>query len=413
MTAFHKLLGPSDMMAYIVMMAPRLSEFRRALKTTGSIYLHCDSTASHYLKILMDSIFGPENFRNEIHWYYYNKMHDSRKKLFPHATDSILFYVKDVHSDFLFQQLKEQRDEPIKQLKRKKVEGKMVNAKDEEGHVMYQIKTDRTIDNVWRIPCLQPASPEKIGYPTQKPEKLLERIIMASSRPGDVVLDPFCGCGTTVMVAQRLERSWIGIDITHLAITLMRHRLGDAFGSKAVYQVIGEPVSVSDAEALAKQDPYQFQWWALGLVGARPEEEKKGADKGIDGRLYFFVERGKEEQILISVKAGNVTASYVRDLRGVVERDKASIGVLISMHESTGPMKTEAAEAGFYTSRELGNPKYPRMQLLTVEQLLNGERIKCPLSVLSKATNTTYVKAPKAKNPKKTTSNLQSFLIDH
>ena len=191
---------------------------------------------------------------------------------------------------------------------------------------------------------------ERLGYPTQKPEALLERIIAASSNEGDTVLDPFCGCGTAVAVAQRLNRKWIGIDITYLAITLMKHRLHTAYGEaiKDAYQVIGEPVSVTDAAALAAEDPYQFQWWALGLVNARPVEQKKGADRGIDGRIFFHdeAESGKTKQIIISVKAGNTGPAHVRDLRGVVDREKAAMGLLITMEDPTAPMRKEAATRG-------------------------------------------------------------------
>ena len=214
-----------SMKSYLIMMAVRLLEMRRVLKETGSIYLHCDPTASHYLKLLLNAILGVDNFRNEIHWYYYNKMHDYRKKLFAAATDAILFYVKDIDSDFYFQQLKEKRDKPVRQLKRKKVDGKMINARDNNGNLMYQVKTDRTIDNVWRIPCLQPASKERIGYPTQKPLKLLDRIILASSNEGDVVLDPFAGCATACVAAERLDRQWVGIDISEKAAELVQVRI--------------------------------------------------------------------------------------------------------------------------------------------------------------------------------------------
>ena len=192
-----------------------------------------------------------------------------------------------------------------------------------------------------------------MGYPTQKPEALLERILAASSNEGDVVLDPFCGCGTTVAAAQKLGRQWIGIDVTNLAITLIRHRLKDAYGDdiEQTYQVIGEPVSVPDAATLAASDPYQFQWWALGLVGARPADGKKGADQGIDGRIYFHDgDTGKTKQIVLSVKAGKLHAPYVRDLRGVVEREQAALGVLLTLNAPTKAMRTEAASAGFYDS---------------------------------------------------------------
>lgn len=202
------------------------------------------------------------------------------------------------------------------------------------------------------------------------------------------MLDPFCGCGTAVAVAERLKRQWIGIDITHLAITLIKHRLKDAFGDSARYQVIGEPVSVPDAEELARQDPYQFQWWALGLVGARPTEQKKGADKGIDGRLYFHDEPKATKQVVFSVKAGHAQVSHVRDLRGVMDREKAQIGALISLEQPTQPMRSEAASAGFYQA-PMGR-QYARIQLLTVADLLAGKTLDFPRE------NVTFKKAPKA-----------------
>ena len=216
--------------SYLAYMAARILEMHRIMKPTGSVYLHCDPTMSHYIKLLMDAIFGRKNFRNEVHWHYYNKMHDRRKKLFPAATDTLLFYVKDLQSQFTFTQLKELRDKPVRQLKRKKVEGRLVNARDADGNLMYQIKSDKTVDNVWRIPCLQPASKERLGYPTQKPLALLRRIIQASSNPGDLVLDPFCGCATTCVAAQDEGRSWAGIDISAKAAELVQTRMRDELG---------------------------------------------------------------------------------------------------------------------------------------------------------------------------------------
>jgi SAM-dependent methyltransferase len=228
---------------------------------------------------------------------------------------------------------------------------------------------------------------------TTPPEPLLERIITASSNEDDVVLDPFCGCGTAVAVAHRLKRRWIGIDITHLAINLIRHRLQDAFGPEVrqAYKVIGEPEDLGGAEELASSDPYQFQWWALGLVGARPAEQKKGADKGIDGRLYFHDEKagGKTKQVILSVKAGHTNVAHLRDLRGVLDREKAEIGVLISLQEPTAPMRKEAASAGFYSSP--WGEKYPRLQILTIKELLDGNRIAYPTPV-----NVTFRRAPRA-----------------
>jgi hypothetical protein len=254
--------------------------------------------------------------------------------------------------------------------------------------------------SVWTdIPPINSQAQERLGYPTQKPEALLERIIKTSSNEGDIVLDPFCGCGTAVAVAQRLKRPWLGIDITHLAITLIRHRLFTAYGGKAEYEVTGEPVSLPDAEALAAEDKYQFQWWALGLVGARPAEQKKGADKGIDGRLYFHDEGsgGKTKQIILSVKGGGLKAQDVRDLRGVIERERAEIGVLIALEEPSKPMRTEAALAGFYQQPGLGQngKRHPRLQILTVAELLGGARISYPSAGHA---NVTFKKAPRAKS---------------
>jgi hypothetical protein len=245
------------------------------------------------------------------------------------------------------------------------------------------------LDLITDISPLNNVAAERLGYPTQKPEALLERLIEASSKKGDVVLDPFCGCGTTIAAALKLQRQWIGIDITHLAITLIRSRLTDTFSGKVPYEVIGEPVTLPDATKLAHDDPYQFQWWALGLVGARPVEEKKGADKGIDGRIYFHTGDGKTRQIILSVKAGHIVVSHVRDLRGVLERERADLGVLISLEEPTGPMRREAVSAGFYTSPW---GKHHRLQLVTVEDLLTGKGIDRPPA----QTSVTFKRAPKA-----------------
>jgi hypothetical protein len=243
-------------------------------------------------------------------------------------------------------------------------------------------------DVITDIPHIHNLGAERLGYPTQKPEALLERFIKASSNEHDTVLDPFCGCGTTIATAQKLSRRWIGIDIAHLAITLIRSRLTDSFGTTDEYEVIGEPVSLPDATKLAHDDPYQFQWWALGLVGARPVEEKKGADKGVDGRIYFHTGESKTRQIVLSVKAGHVSVSHLRDLRGVLEREQADIGVLISLEEPTAPMRKEAASAGFYTSPW---GKHPRLQLLPVDELLTGKGIDRPPA----QTSVTFKRAPK------------------
>jgi site-specific DNA-methyltransferase (adenine-specific) len=257
------------------------------------------------------------------------------------------------------------------------------------------------LQDMWTdIPPLHNLAAERLGYPTQKPEALLERIIAASTNKGDTVLDPFCGCGTTVAAAQRLGRRWVGIDVTHLAISLIKSRLQTAFGGAATYRVIGEPTTVEDAKVLAASDPYQFQWWALGLVGARGAEEKKGADKGIDGRLYFHDGSGKTKQVIISVKAGGLHRAQVHELRGVVDREKAEIGVLLSFEDPTRPMREEAASAGFYDSPW---GKHPRIQLLTVGEVLEGKGIDYPRTA---GANVTLKPAPRVKEELVATADL-------
>lgn len=389
--AFQTFLGGSDMLAYLSMMAPRLVELRRALKPTGSIYLHCDPTASHYLKLLMDAIFGPEHLRNEVIWSY--KRYTAAANRFQRLHDVLLFYAKGDNPTWNdvripYGEKSGKRDSHYKQDE----DGRWFRWQKRKGEEPYKIylSEGRRAGDVWEMSHINASARERLGYPTQKPEELLERVVEASSDPGDVVLDPFCGCGTTIAAAQKLRRHWIGIDITHLAITLIKHRLRDAYGDSVSFDVVGEPVSVAGAEALAAEDAYQFQWWALGLVGARPQEQKKGADKGIDGRLYFHDEPGgPTKQIILSVKAGKTGVSHVRDLRGVLDREGAEIGVLISMQGPTGPMRKEAASAGFYDSPW---GKHPKIQLLTVQGLLDGARIDYPPVTGS---NVTYKRAPR------------------
>jgi DNA modification methylase len=365
--AFHLLLGGSNMMAYLTMMAPRLMELRRVLKPTGSIYLHCDPTAGHYLKVLMDAVFGTRQFLNEIAWCHYGG--GQSKRWFPRKHDTLLFYCKGETWVFNADEVRV----PYESDYRSTVFGKKG---DPDQRVYLPNSKGKVPEDFWIIN--RPYGREHLGYPTQKPLALLERIIQASSNPGDVVLDPFCGCGTAVVAAQKLGRQWIGIDITHLAIGLVKRRLEDAFGDSLQFQVIGEPTTLEEAASLAAQDKYQFQWWALGLVGARPAEGKKGADRGIDGRLYFHDDAsGKTKQVILSVKGGNINVGMVRDLIGVVEREKAQMGVFITLEEPTKPMRAEAAQAGFYHS-EVWNRDYPRIQILTIAELLEGKGIDMP-----------------------------------
>ncbi len=370
--AFRGYLGTTDMLSYLTMMAPRMKEMRRVMKDTASIYLHCDPTASHYLKMLMDAAFGPDSFRNEIVWHY-GLGGRAPSDRFSSKHDVILFYAMSEEATYT-----KPRGEVTEAMRKKYCH------EDEDGRYMmskgkkYYLKGGKRLDDVWDIPTLSPTDSERLGYPTQKPEALLERIIDASTREGDVVMDPFCGCGTAVAAAQKMDRQWVGIDVTHLAINLIKSRLNDNSAGGCDYEVVGEPTDEEGARELARQDRYQFQYWALGLVGARPEKEQKGPDQGIDGRRLFFDEgAGSNEarEMVISVKSGKVGVSQVRDLVGVMEREDADFGIFLSLEEPTRAMRSEAASAGMYSS--WGND-YPRVQLRTVGELLDGKKLDLP-----------------------------------
>lgn len=396
MQAFRLLLKDSDLLAYLSMMAPRLIELRRVLKPTGTIYLHCDPTASHYLKILMDAVFSARNYRNELVWCYSGG--GVPKKDFARKHDIIFRYSKTNNYYFNVDAVRVDYSDEILSRPKSSYSEHSYSSNPGQKTVGWDLNPKGKHPDDWfYMPIINPAAKERLGYPTQKPEALLEKIVLGSSQEGDVVLDPFCGCGTTVAVSQKFNREWIGIDITHLAVGLMKHRLLDSFGDQVDYEVIGEPVSLEGANELAKQDPFQFQSWSLGLVGARPNEIKKGADAGIDGRIYFHDDAtGDTKQVIISVKAGKPHLSYMRDLRGVVDRENAEIGVLVTMHEPTQPMKAEAASGGFYQSPGWGET-YPKLQILTIEELLNGKVIEMPPIG---QVNVTFKKAPKTSRDK-------------
>jgi len=446
--AFRRLLGTSDMLAYLVMMTPRLVEIRRVLKLTGSIYLHCDPTASHYLKILMDAIFGTVNFRNEIIWRRSTPKGLLSRRL-ARNHDIILSYQMSAEratwnndAAFIAYDHDDLDEKTTIKYRYHDADGRvyrlsdLTNPNPDRPNLTYEFlghtkvwrwtkermqaayeaglviqtkpgaipqykryldeQRGRPVTDVWNdIDPLNSQARERLGYPTQKPEMLLERIIQLTTYPGDVVLDPFCGCGTTIAAAQKLNRHWIGIDITSIAINLIKTRLLDAYGADIAktYKVRGEPTTFSEAQALADNDKYQFQWWALGLVGARGVEEKKGADQGIDGHLYFHdeAEGGKTKQVIFSVKGGHTSVKDIRDLRGVIDREKAEIGVLLTMQEPTQPMRTEASGAGFYQSAW---GKHPRLQILTIAELLDGKRVDMPPL---RQVNVTFKQAPKAR----------------
>ena len=445
MQAFKTFLGTNDMMAYLAMMAPRLVELRRVLKPTGSLYLHCDPTASHYLKQLLDAIFGATNFKNEIIWPRTNA-HNIASNHFSRIHDTIFLYGKSEdylwnhqYGEFSPQQLDRYFSDPetgrlvtgqdltmtgnpernfewrgtkpppnrgwglsLEVLEELWAKGLILKKKDgtprlDGRKVFLDEKKGKPVSDVWSdIERIGNTAKERLGYPTQKPLALLERIVLASTNPGGLVFDPFCGCGTTIDAAEKNGRNWIGIDITQLATSLIKSRLRDTYGNQIEIITIGEPTTPNEAATLAEQDKYQFQWWALGLVNARPVEQKKGADHGIDGKILFRddLNAAKPEQIILQVKGGKTGVKDVRDLRGVLDREKAAIGVLISLQPPTREMQAEAASTGFY-EHKMNQQKYPRIQLRTVKELMTGKGIERPSNVA--AVDETFKKAPTSK----------------
>jgi len=447
--AFRSFLGTSDMMAYIAMMAPRLIELRRVLKETGSIYLHCDPNASHYLKILMDAVFGGQNFKNEITWKR-TFAHGNVSRNYGSVSDVLLWYTKS--DDYTWNQPYKKLSEAqtLKKYPHVDPDGRRwqsvtlrnpgsrpnlhypykasngitysphrngwscnlirMRKYDDEGRLhfptnptgalrlkMYANESPgEKLQNIWDdIPPISALAQERLGYPTQKPEALLRRIIEACSNEGDLVLDPFCGCGTAIEVAQHTERRWIGIDVTHLSLATIKGRLVKEFGPDIFknIEVVGEPVTEEEALALAASDKFGFQCWVVGRLGAPPIEQKKGADRGIDGRIYFHDDLGAPKHIVISVKAGDhIGPAFVRELRGVVDREKAEMGILVCVKEPTSEMKKEAAQLGWYKS--LGG-NFPRMQIITLKDIFANN----PLNVPVKRINPYERKGPQSVRP--------------
>ena len=429
--AFRQFVGSNAMMAYLVMMTPRLLELHRVLKPTGSIYLHCDPTASHYLKVLMDSVFGKENFKNEIIWRRANAHNDPKR--YGRISDAILYYGKTDQTKWLTQYTP-YREEYYESHFAKDESGRyfrtvpldaprhgegspallydwygklpahtrtwavrreLMEQYEREGRLRYTRTGTPTLmqyadempgvplQNIWAdIPPVNPQAKERLGYPTQKPQALLERIIQASTSEDDLVLDPFCGCGTAVAAAEKLGRRWIGIDITHLAVALMKNRLKTSFGIEPErdYQVIGEPLDVGGARALAEQDRFQFEYWALSLLEAFPRRQtgKRGADKGVDGVIHFFDQDVKKpKKAIVQVKSGKVSSGDIRDLGGTVQREKALLGLFITLNAPTRAMRTEAASSGLYHS-ESWKQDYPVIQIRTIGELLRGNEFEIP-----------------------------------
>ncbi len=451
-SGLREAIGTNDMMAYLVMMAIQLLKLRRVLKDTGSLYLHCDPTASHYLKIILDAIFGPQNFKNEIIWKR-SDSHPLSIKKFEAITDTILFYWKSSNGYFSsvtkpmdaesIDKLYDRSDrhgryyadnlaggkaggggkeaylpfkgalppkgrawapptrEKLLEWARDKLPAnyeklnqlEKCEALDEIG-LIYWSKTGKPyfkrylpknptkfVPSLWDdIKALSATSRERMGYPTQKPVALLERIINASSKEGDVVLDPFCGCGTAVHASQKLHRRWIGIDVTHLAIGLIEYRMKKAFGVRP--EVKGIPITLESARDLAKRDKYQFEVWAATRIDGIMPNQKKGRDKGIDGRGYIhtgsdFNGDPKYEKVIVSVKGGHqIGPAMIRDLKGTVEHEGAGFGIFVCIKEPTPEMKKEAASSGM-TETPLG-AKHPKIQIYTVRDYFDGRLPNLP-----------------------------------
>jgi len=426
--AMRSALGDNDMMAYLAMMAVRLMELHRVLKPTGSLYLHCDPTASHYLKVLLDAVFGKENFVAEVVWKRTNARATTGK--WPRLHDTILHFAKS--EAFAFNSLKTSADKA-------KLPHTLITGPDGKKYQTYELTAPgqtkegdsgkawrgfdpnkygrhwansirqreewaaenlihwpkdggfpRRLDaepfdpngrtvvvgDVWTdIDRLNQTARERLGYPTQKPLALLERIISASSNEGDVILDPFCGCGTTVHAAQKLGRPWIGIDITHLAVALIERRMKDAFpGLK--YEVYGVPKDAAGARDLAERDKHEFQKWIVATIGGQPYKGgKKGMDRGIDGYLHFRDADKTPQFAIVSVKGGAIKSGDIRDLKGVMEREQAALGVFLTLNKPTREMEKEASSAGIY---ETGGQKIPRIQILTAEEVIDDRRPLTP-----------------------------------
>ena len=434
--SLRDFIGDNQMMAYLVMMAARLLELHRVLKRTGSLYLHCDPTASHYLKIILDTIFDPHNFRNESIWRRTTSKGLMSRRLARNHDVILSYQMSDTstwNDDAVFTayDLDDLDEKTAGKYRHRDADGRLYELKDltnpnpDPPNLTYEFlgitkvwrwtrermqaaydaglivqprpgavpRYKRYLDelrgkplaDVWTdIDPINSQAKERLGYPTQKPEALLERIIRLATHPGDVVLDPFCGCGTAIAAAQKLGRKWIGIDITHLAIALEKYRMEAMFPGTG-FKVVGEPKDIAAARQLAQEDRYQFQWWSLSLIRARPlggqegsREGKKGSDKGIDGVIAFIDDTtGRAKRVLVQVKSGHVNSSHIRDLKGTLQREQAAIGVFITLEPPSKDMITEAISAGFYHSPGW-NKDYPRIQILTIDELLHNTEVKMP-----------------------------------
>lgn len=375
----HPVLGKGSLLAYLISMTLRITEIHRVLNPSGCFYLHCDPTASHYLKLILDSIFCSQggDFLNEVVWCY--KSGGASKRYFSRKHDVILFYSKSNNYVFNYQKEKSYN----RGMRPYRFEG-VEEFKDEIGwYTMVGMK------DYWNIDMVGRTSTERLGYPTQKPEALLERIISASSKEGDTVLDAYCGCGTTIAVAERLNRKWIGIDITYQSIALVLRRLEGQFGKGTLNDIIldGIPQDMASAKALAhKKDDRvrkEFEKWIVltYTINRAVINEKKGADAGIDARAYFTIGATDNAKIIFQVKSGGVNRGDVATLRGDMEREESALAVLITLEEPTRPMIAEAKGAGQYRHEEMGR-SYDRISIVTAREIVeSGKRLEIPMSL--------------------------------
>lgn len=435
--ALHRVHGDGSLVAYLAVMASRLRELHRVLKPTGSLYLHCDPTASHYLKMVLDCVFGADRYVNEVTWQRTSAHSDAKQgaQHYGRNSDTILVfrrgttvvwnhpYVRHdpayVKSHYPYEEAGSGRryglwditgpggaakGNPIyevfgvtrywrysrERMEQKIAEGRVIQPR--PGAVPREIRylddsAGTPLGCVWTdIPPINSQATERLGYPTQKPLALLERIIAASSNPGDLVLDPFCGCGTAVVAAQKLGRHWLGIDITSLAVNLIRERLSDhwpdVWPSPGDVPVDGLPKDVAAAKMLFESNPYDFQFWALTLVGAHPPGgvKKKGADKGIDGEIIWRDGQAALQRAVVSVKGGRtVSDTMLKDLIATLEAEKAAVGLFVTLTPPTKPMLNRGALAGTYHLAGT-TATYPRIQILTIQELLAGARPDLPKS---------------------------------
>lgn len=378
-TGLSNVLGKGSLLAYLVSMTLRITEIHRVLKPTGSFYLHCDPTASHYLKLVLDAIFCAQggDFLNEIIWHY--RRWTGKANKFQQLHDTILFYSKSkkytfnvIYTDYTEGSVARKKGGILHRFKKGEEPTLVSNKEIDEKGVRE--------NDVWQIPFIAPSAKERLGYPTQKPESLLERIIKASSNENDIVLDAYCGCGTTVAVCQKLDRQWIGIDITYQSISLILKRLEDSFpGVLKTIKLHGIPKDIESAKALANKTDdrtrKEFEKWAIltytnnkAVINA-----KKGADKGIDGIVYFQGDKNDPEKIIFQVKSGKVKSGDIRDLLGTMTLESASLAIFITLEEPTKDMLKTAKSAGFYQSKYMSHT-CDKIQIVTIKEIIEDQQ---------------------------------------